>query len=81
MYRNAIIETFKEHCELVALCDNNEGRMRLSNKEILEKGHPEVPTYADADFDSSGVVNAFDLGIFKSLFFQPPGPSGTGTCP
>ena len=51
MYRDAIIRKFKRHSELVALCDNNEGRMRLSNRRIAEKGHPEVPTYSDADFD------------------------------
>lgn len=31
----------------------------------------------EADLDSDGVVGLDDMAIFKSLFFQPPGPSGT----
>ncbi len=30
---------------------------------------------ADADFNGDGVVNAIDLGIVKSRFFDAPGPS------
>jgi hypothetical protein len=30
----------------------------------------------DADFDGSGNVNFTDLGVMKSFFFLPPGPSG-----
>lgn len=31
----------------------------------------------DSDFNSDGYVDLTDMAIFKSLFFQPPGPSGT----
>jgi len=31
----------------------------------------------DADFNGDSIVNAIDLGIFKSLFFMTPGPSAT----
>jgi hypothetical protein len=31
---------------------------------------------ADADLSGDGVVNFIDLGVMRSLFFQPPGPSG-----
>ena len=51
MFRDAIVGKYSGHCELVAFCDNNEGRMRLSNRDIAETGHPEVPMYSDADFD------------------------------
>jgi predicted dehydrogenase len=51
MFRDAIVGRFGEHCELVALCDSNEGRMRLSNRQMAETGHPGVATYSDADFD------------------------------
>ena len=51
LFRDAIVGTHAQHCELVAFCDNNEGRMRLSNAQIASKGHPEVPLYGEADFD------------------------------
>ena len=31
---------------------------------------------ADADLNGDGIVNIFDLGVFKGLFGKPPGPSG-----
>ena len=51
MFRDAILKRFSEHCELVALCDSNEGRVRLSDRWIAEAGHPEVPTYSGSEFD------------------------------
>jgi len=30
----------------------------------------------DADINGDGVVSFIDLGIMKSMFFDPPGPSG-----
>jgi len=51
MYTKAITQTHAQHCELVAICDNNPGRMELLNKEFQEAGLPAVPTYSDADFD------------------------------
>jgi predicted dehydrogenase len=47
MYRHAITKTFAPHAELVALCDLNEGRLKLSQKRsgLL------VPLYLSGDFD------------------------------
>ena len=53
MYRDAVVGTFKRHCELVGLCDVNPGRLRLSAGEVAEAYPklPPVPTYAAEDFD------------------------------
>ena len=50
MYVKAVVETYAETCELVALCDINEGRLRLCLDEVREKG-VEPKTYLAADFD------------------------------
>jgi len=50
MFRDAVLHTFSETSELVALCDRNEGRLRLSREEVRARG-TEVPGYAAADFD------------------------------
>ena len=43
---------YKDHAELVALCDINQGRMDYYNKKIADKyNHPAVPTYPCQDFD------------------------------
>ena len=43
---------YKDHAELVGLCDINQGRMDYYNKKIAEKyNHPAVPTYSCQDFD------------------------------
>lgn len=34
------------------------------------------PRATAADFNGDGIVNVVDLGIMRSLFFMPPGPSG-----
>ena len=51
MYTAAVTEKFPEHCELVAICDLNPGRMELLNAQFEEKGLPRVPMYAAEDFD------------------------------
>lgn len=48
MFTQAITETYRDHCELVGLCDTNQGRMDLRNERL--PGGP-VPTYPAADFD------------------------------
>ena len=50
MYRRAVTERYRDICELVALCDNNQGRLDLSRENLLKDYGP-VPTYLDADFD------------------------------
>jgi len=50
MYVKALVEDFTETCELVALCDANEGRLRLRADWVREHGR-EVPIYNDDQFD------------------------------
>ena len=52
MYSQAILESFPKEAELVGLCDVNQGRMDLRNREIAEKYNAKpVPTYAAGAFD------------------------------
>jgi predicted dehydrogenase len=51
MYQNAIEKTYKEHAELVAICDNNAGRLEVSRARARANGAPEPKAYAAADFD------------------------------
>lgn len=51
-YTTALVKTMRAECELVGLCDNNQGRLDLRNRRIVEelKGRP-VPVYLDTQFD------------------------------
>lgn len=51
MFRDAVTVDFKNNCEMVALCDLNEGRLRLSQGVIKQKTGIDVPGYAAKDFD------------------------------
>jgi predicted dehydrogenase len=50
MYRNAILRDYKEHAELVGLCDKNPGRVALAVQHAATNGAT-VPGYAHTDFD------------------------------
>jgi predicted dehydrogenase len=50
MYRTALVDTHREHGELVAMCDINPGRLNLSIARAAEAG-VKVPGYAPADFE------------------------------
>jgi len=50
MYTDAMVGDFAEHCELVAFCDRNQGRMELRNREIADRHRP-VTTYPAEQFD------------------------------
>lgn len=52
MYTVALVKTMRAECQLVGLCDNNPGRLKLRNREIVRqlKGCP-VPVYLDTQFD------------------------------
>lgn len=50
MYRDAILEEYRESSSLVGMCDINEGRLDLS-QGICRKMGAEVPVYKAADFD------------------------------
>lgn len=51
MYTKALCEVYNDACEIVALCDTNQGRMEVKNKRIAEMGCKPVATYEAADFD------------------------------
>jgi len=50
MYREAILRQYKEHAELVGLCDCNAGRLELSRARAAAAG-ASVPGYAAGDFE------------------------------
>jgi len=50
MYREAIVRRYKDHAELVGLCDLNPGRVELSRRHAAEAG-VQVPGYASTDFE------------------------------
>ena len=50
MYSEAMVERFRDNCDLVALCDTNEGRLRLRADWARQRG-VEVKTYAAGDFE------------------------------
>jgi predicted dehydrogenase len=51
MYQDAIEKTYREHAELVAICDTNAGRLGVSRKRSRNNGAAEPKAYAAADFD------------------------------
>ncbi len=50
MFTKAVIEDFADHCELVAACDINPGRLQYKISTYAEKG-VDVMGYAPEDFD------------------------------
>lgn len=51
MFTTAIVDTYRDQCELVGFCDTNRGRMELRNREIADKLAAPVPMYAAGQFD------------------------------
>jgi len=51
MFTDAMVGDFKQFCDIVALCDKNQGRMDLCNRRIEEKGGKPVKTYKADQFD------------------------------
>jgi predicted dehydrogenase len=51
MYHGAILGAYKDHAELVGLCDINPGRVQLSRRRAAERAGVDVPGYLAADFD------------------------------
>ena len=50
MYRDALLTTYTESSQLVAFCDNNEGRLKLSQRKAQAAG-ADVPTFDAKEFD------------------------------
>ncbi|MGB2819986.1 MAG: Gfo/Idh/MocA family oxidoreductase [Phycisphaerae bacterium] len=51
MYTKAICQRYSQTCEIVAICDCNEGRMRVKNEQIESFGGRPAPMYRAEDFD------------------------------
>src|SRR5262245_35320592 len=51
MYREAIMRTYADHCQMVGFCDVNEGRLKLAQDKARELGAGEIPIFLAADFD------------------------------
>jgi predicted dehydrogenase len=52
MYTDAMLDRFRERCEVVALCDTNQTRMDYYNRQFKAKfGVGPFPTYSATDFD------------------------------
>ena len=50
MYQDAIETTYKEHAQLVALCDLNPGRVEVARRLSAKNGAPVPKGYAHTDF-------------------------------
>lgn len=51
MFRDAVTKDFEKTCEMVALCDINEGRLKLSIDEVKKDTGKTIPGYLAKDFD------------------------------
>jgi predicted dehydrogenase len=51
MYQTAILETYAQHADLVAVCDVNPGRMTLVQRKARELNRPEPAAFAATQFD------------------------------
>jgi predicted dehydrogenase len=50
MYRNAVLKTYAEHCEMAGFCDLNLGRLKLAQAKARELAGVEAPIYEAKDF-------------------------------
>ncbi len=67
MYQNAIQTTYKEHAQLVGLCDSNPGRLELARK-LSAKNNSPVPTgYAPTDFEKMIAETKPDFVIVTTI--------------
>ncbi|MEY4387123.1 MAG: hypothetical protein RLY20_2406 [Verrucomicrobiota bacterium] len=51
MYRDAVLKTYADHCQMVGFCDVNEGRLKLAQRKAREANGADVPIYLADDFD------------------------------
>jgi predicted dehydrogenase len=65
MYTKAITDSHAEYCELVGLCDVNQGRMDL-RKSLLPASASDVATYEAGDFDRMVAETRPDVVIVTS---------------
>ena len=51
MYRDAVLKTYADHCQMVGFCDVNEGRLKLAQRKARAVSGADVPIFLAADFD------------------------------
>jgi predicted dehydrogenase len=51
LFRDAVVKTYADTCEMLALCDVNAGRLRLSQEEVRALNGQDVRGYGAAQFD------------------------------
>ena len=51
MFREAVTEKFSKNCEMVGLCDSNEGRLNLAVGKAEKSTGVKIPGYGIKDFD------------------------------
>jgi predicted dehydrogenase len=51
IYREAVLEPYAAHCEMVGCCDGNAGRLKLAQDRDRQAWGVTVPLYAARDFD------------------------------
>lgn len=51
MFRDAVMKTYADHCEMVGFCDINLGRLQLAQRKARDSANVAVPIYEAKDFD------------------------------
>ena len=76
MFTEALVDTYRQTCQLVGLCDVNRGRMELCNRQLSEKGYDLLPMYAAEAFDQMVAENSpFLANLAGRQFFAGNDPA------
>ncbi|MBL9205239.1 MAG: Gfo/Idh/MocA family oxidoreductase [Opitutaceae bacterium] len=67
MYQEAIERDFREHAELVALCDLNPGRLELARARSQQLGGRTPPAFVAADFERMIAATKPDIVIVTTI--------------
>src|ERR1043166_8721180 len=51
LYREAVLKTYADDCQMVAYCDINPGRLKLAQKKARDLAGVEVALFEAKDFD------------------------------
>src|SRR6266516_2155461 len=63
MYQQAIEVDYREHAQLVGVCDKNAGRMELARRKAKERGVEPPPAYSPDEFEKMIADNKPDAVI------------------
>jgi len=66
MFWDAVMDKYKEHSQLLAICDNNKGRMDYVVNQAKEKYGTDLKTYSADEFDKMIEENKPDTVIVTS---------------